>query len=310
MKYACASSKHIYCIGGATIDHKFKSKSVLQQATSNPVISHFSYGGVARNVAVNLCQLTQHIHFQSVIGSDSLSKMLITDLNSQNIDTSDCLVISNHSTAHYYAILDHTNDLFLALADMEIYEHIPYEEFVKPWQAWKPNSIIFLDTNLPTHLIEHAMQLSTKKQLQLCIDPVSNAKAKKLPFDLSNVYMLKPNQHEASALTDIDTTTLNDCFKAADILKQRGVKHVIMSLGAHGYIISNNLFTKHYRVKENISVTDTNGAGDAFVAGILLGLQHNKNIEDSCQIGEKLAVKTIQTDQSVITHGNKYEYVL
>lgn len=310
MKYSDVLSKHIYCIGGATIDRKFKPKSMLQEATSNPVVSHFSYGGVARNVAKNLSQLTHHIHFQSVTGSDSLSKALITDLNNHNVDTSHCLVMPNHSTAHYYAILDHTNDLFLALADMEIYEHIPYEEFVKPWQAWEPNSIIFLDTNLPTHFIEHAIQLSTKKQLQLCIDPVSNSKAKKLPFDLSNIYMLKPNQYEASTLTDIPITTLDDCFKAADILKQRGVKHVVISLGAKGYIISNNLSTKHYNAKENIAVTDTNGAGDAFVAGILLGLQHNKSIEDSCQIGEKLAIKTIQTYQSVITYGNQYEYTL
>jgi pseudouridine kinase len=291
----------IYCIGGATVDRKFKSKSALLKSTSNPVVSHFSFGGVARNVAVNLSSLTEPIHFQSVIGSDSMGERLLIDLVNKKIGTSHCLILPNQSTAHYYAILDHTNDLYLGLADMEIFDHIPYEDFIFSWQEWKPNSIVFLDTNLPSRFIEYAIELATKKQIKLCIDPVSVLKVNKLPYNLMGIYLLKPNQLEASKLTGILINSLNDSYKAAENLKERGVKQVIISLGKNGYIIANDNSTKHYCVEESISILDANGAGDAFISGILLGLQQEFSIEESCQIGSNLAAKTLQTYQSIAT---------
>ena len=63
--------KKIICIGGANIDFKLKSAYPLLLNTSNQVCSNHSFGGVARNVAHNLANISTNIHLQSVVGDDA-----------------------------------------------------------------------------------------------------------------------------------------------------------------------------------------------------------------------------------------------
>lgn len=289
----------IYCIGGANIDYKFKAKSTLHQGSSNSVRSHFSFGGVARNVAENLAHVTQPIYFQSVFGNDEKAKLMLKHLAEKKINSTACLTLLDYKTAHYYAILDDKNDLFIAVGEMEIYEHIPFSAFITPWDQWLDNSIIFIDTNLSSELIQHAIHLCQTKNIRLCIDPVSIEKSSKLPDDLSSVYLIKPNQDEASALTGMSTQTINECFLAGNTLINRGVQNCVISLGCEGYIIVNKNHHKHYPIEPVTSMIDSNGAGDAFIAGILWGLQQDLDLIASCQLGATAAANAVQSLDSV-----------
>ena len=51
------AASRVICIGGAAVDRKYRALSSLRPATSNPVTSERSFGGVARNVAENTARL-------------------------------------------------------------------------------------------------------------------------------------------------------------------------------------------------------------------------------------------------------------
>jgi pseudouridine kinase len=189
--------------------------------------------------------------------------------------------------------------MHIALADMEIYHHTPLYPFTHSWQAWTENSIVFVDANLPTIVIEHAIKLAIEKNLKICIDPVSVPKAKALPAHLNHVYLIKPDLLEATAITGIAIHSINDCIHAGQVLHERGVENVVISLGKSGYVIVNKHTQEYIETMIFSEIVDVTGAGDAFIAGILLGLQQSSNIKEACQMGAAAAAYTIQSDKTV-----------
>ena len=291
--------KNIVCIGGASIDHKLKSLAALTPGTSNPVTSLTSFGGVARNIAENLARWTQGIHLQCTVGDDAAGHQLLSFMKQLGVNIENSLMLKTYATSHYYAVLNKSGELSIALADMSIYDHIPLTALIQSWHHWPDNSIIFIDTNMPTFLIEYAKEQSKNKHHLLCIDPVSVPKAGKLPSSLDGVFLIKPNQQEASALTDMPIFSIADCITAGRLLMKRGVKNSVISLGEAGYVIINEAEEKHFPSIKIDQVQDVSGAGDAFFAGILFGLQQNCNLQEACHVGAEAAAPTIQSLKSV-----------
>nr|WP_284498271.1 carbohydrate kinase family protein [Legionella maioricensis] len=291
--------KPIFCIGGANIDSKLKSSSALTLNTSNPVSSSTTYGGVARNVAENLANWTTNVYLQCVVGNDGHGVQLLDHMRRLGVHTEHCVVLSNKKTSHYYAILNQDGELFVALADMDIYDEVAPIHILPAWEFWNEQSLIFLDTNLPTELIRRALEKAAARKLTVCIDPVSVAKAKKLPDRLDSVFLIKTDRLEASALTNIPIRSLEDCFTAGRILQQRGIEHVVISLGKLGYVLINKTLEEYVPIRQVDGIVDISGAGDAFVAGILLGLQHNEPILQACQLGAAAAAYTTQSLHTV-----------
>ena len=44
---------------------------------------------------------------------------------------------------------------------------------------------------------------------------------------------------------------------------------------------------------------DTTGAGDAFFAGVAVGLTYGKSLREACEIGTRLAASVISTKENV-----------
>lgn len=292
--------KNIYCLGGACVDYKLKSIFNIESASSNPVTSYNSFGGVARNVAENLSNLTQHIFFQTVIGADLDGQALLSHLKNKNINVDACVVDPLLRTARYYAVLNPNGELYSAFADMEIYDQIPFSKFISPWESWVENSIIFLDTNLSTDIIQHAIKYSKIKNSLLCIDAVSIAKSKKIPQDLNGVYLIKADQYEASDLAGIKIINTVDVEKAGQILLARGVQQVLISLGKQGYAIINHDGKYFFPAISVDETKDVSGAGDAFFSGILVGLQVGMSLHEAARLGAAAASLTIQSYDTVL----------
>lgn len=295
-------NKKIICVGGANIDRKFKAlTNTIKQGTSNPVSSTTSFGGVARNVAENLAHWTQNISLQCIVGNDSEGQRLLTHLRTLGVNVDHSLIREEGNTSHYYAILNPDGELQVAYVDMEIYNLLSLDSFNSSYDDWDDGSIIFLDTNLPAAIIETIIQHNKNKQLMIFIDPVSVSKANRIPHNLEQVFLIKPNQFEISALTDITISNTKDCIQAGLALLQRGVKNVVISLGRDGYVIVNEKHQQHIPVKIIPHIKDANGAGDAFFAGILFGLQQDLPLIQACELGVAAAALTLQSEKTVST---------
>ena len=116
-----------------------------------------------------------------------------------------------------------------------------------------------LEPPLPTVL--EAARIAAKAGVPVILNP---APTQPLPEELRRrVTILTPNETEAESLTGITVTNQKSAQAAADILHQKGVAVVIITLGAKGVYLSApecKKMIKSFKVK----AVDSTAAGDVF----------------------------------------------
>jgi len=124
----------------------------------------------------------------------------------------------------------------------------------------------------------------------------------RVAFDSNYRPRLWKDSHEAAAMRDAALaccdiglptledehmlSTLSDSDEVIDYWHARGVKEIIVKLGAQGCRIGSG---KIIAPLPFIKPVDTSGAGDAFNAGYLNARLNNMSIEDSALAGHRLA---------------------
>ena len=292
-------TKKIFCIGGAALDRKLQTFQPLTHNTSNPASTSAHFGGVARNVAENLANWASNIYLHTVVGEDDDGVQMLSSIKQKGVDITHSIILKGARTANYYAVLDHMGELYLSLADMAIFDQVPVSRFTQGFNVWDADSTLFMDTNLNEEILQTAITMAQEKNIRLCVDPVSAIKAKKLSGHLNGIYLLKPNPMEASVLADISIETIDDALRAGQILLKKGVENVVITLGKAGYVITNNEMNEYIGIEAIHDVMNVNGAGDAFMAGIIYGIQQAFPLTEACLWGAAAAAFTVSSPDTV-----------
>lgn len=113
----------------------------------------------------------------------------------------------------------------------------------------------------------------------------------------TDIYLIKPNTYELENLTNIKIECKDDAINAAQILLDKGVENVCVSLGKDGMILLNKENIYEVDIPE-IDVKNTVGSGDASIAGFAFGLLNDYSIEEclklsnSCGMSNALYIET------------------
>lgn len=85
-------------------------------------------------------------------------------------------------------------------------------------------------------------------------------------------YMIKPNIRELNTLTGADSQSLDQIKKQCDLLHQKGIMNVCVSMGKDGALLScKEGFFVHPAF--SVDVINTIGSGDAMVAGLAVSME-------------------------------------
>jgi ribokinase len=141
--------------------------------------------------------------------------------------------------------------------------------------------VLLMQLEIPLDAIQRAVDIAYEGDTLCVLNP---APARPLPdLILEKVHLLTPNQSEAKMLTGIPAHTLEGAEAAGRALLDKGVRTVIITLGAQGALIVRPGETTHV---EGVSVdaVDTTGAGDAFTAGLAVALAEGKTLEQATRL--------------------------
>ena len=286
----------ITVIGASIIDLIGFSKEKLIYEDSNSGSIERILGGVGRNIAENLKRLNFNVEFLSVFATDEFSKTLINSCNELDISIKHSLTVENSISPLYVAIMDRFNDLALGLSAMDIYDAIPDSFILDHLDTIAQNEYCVLETNLPTSILE----LVTKKlpNTRFALETVTAKKALKAKSILDRLYILKCNALEAELLSGIKVEYESDYERIVEHFLKIGVKKVFVTLGSDGVAYGDE--NEVYISKNNIiSPVNTNGAGDAFMAGVLYGELKGLEMYDMVKFGSACAQITIQHKNAV-----------
>jgi pseudouridine kinase len=296
----------ITVIGGANIDIKGKSKSVIQWATSNPGTIRVVHGGVGRNIAHYLGLLNIPVTFFGSVGDDDKGREILESLRNARVQTREVIQSKKDPTGKYLAILDEKGEMQIAVSDMTIMKRVTPRYLIAKAGLIKKNRFVIIDANLTTQAIHYIADLCSREDIPLIVDPVSMVKSRKLLSILSKINYLIPNISELAALTGMIIQTSADRQKAIQQLMNKGVKNIILTLSTQGVFV----FSPPFPGGELINIRrrkmiDSIGAGDALVAGMAYGLYHNYSLLKAIRIGILLASLTVQSAESVYSQINE-----
>jgi pseudouridine kinase len=286
----------ITVIGAANIDLIGFSKEKLIYKDANIGTLETFLGGVGRNIAENLKHLDFNVEFLSVFADDEFSKMITDSCNDLDISIKHCLIRKDYKTSFFMAIMNRFNDLALGLSAMDIYDNIPDSFILDNLEIIAQNDYCVLETNLPTSILEIVTQ--QLPDTRFVLEAVSAKKALKAKSILNRLYILKCNALEAELLSNIKVEYESDYEKIVAHFLDLGIKKVFITLGIDGVAYGDE--NEIYIGKNNIiTPVNTNGAGDAFMAGIIYGEVKGLELYDMIQFASACAQITIQHKNAV-----------
>ena len=290
-----SKTMRIICLGGATLDRRYHAAEPLIAGTSNPVIGHRAFGGVARNVAENLARLGLDVGLLSILGDDEMGKALLSDLVRHGVDVAAMARTAEKPTGEYVAVIGPDGRLVLGLADMDIFALLTKAHLDRASPFLAEASIVFADCNLPADLVADLARRRAGAGFRLALDAVSAPKTRRLPQSLAGVDLLFLNRDEADAYLGGPQMTP---VAAAAALRARGADAVVLTLGEAGAIVADMSGTLHMPAVEAEAV-DVTGAGDAMIAGTLYSLDRGETLAAAVRMGALLAAITTEHGASV-----------
>ena len=292
---------YVVVIGGANIDIIGTPFSKPSFFNSNPGKTTMSLGGVARNIAENLSRLDVNVEFITVLGDDSYANEIKNSCAELNISLNHSLIINEERTSTYLCINDESGEMQLAISDMEIYKYITPDFLKGKLDIINNSKVCILDTNIPP---ESLFYLMDNCKVPIFLDTVSNSKTEKIKDQIHNIHTLKPNIMEAEILSNMKISDHNDLERATNIIINKGVKNLFVSLGSKGVYYTNGKEKGNIPIIES-NIVSTTGAGDSFIAAVVWAYLNDYSIEKAAKIGiaaSSITVKsklTVSTDMSV-----------
>jgi pseudouridine kinase len=243
-----------------------------------------------------LARLGCRVSLFSVVGEDQAGDALLGGLESDGVNISSVTRSVVHSTANYTAVLETDGSLFIGLADMDIFEEAN--------EAWADGiaerlaqcTFWVIDANLPAATIARLLKRHKGGATALG-DPISIVKAARFREVLDAIDVIFPNMKEASVLSGLKVERPEDVPQAAGELRHRGVKTVVVTLGADGLYVEGDSGGRFVLAIPPKHVRDVTGAGDALVAGYAYGLARDGKYGAELY-GLAAASLTLETEES------------
>ncbi|MDE5125424.1 1-phosphofructokinase [Paenibacillus larvae] len=96
--------------------------------------------------------------------------------------------------------------------------------------------------------------------------------------------LIKPNEHEVAKLAGRSISSEVDILTSITSLNQRGIRHVVVSLGDNGALagIDGSLYRVHL---PKINMVNAVGSGDSMVAGMAIALMKEYSPEEVLKLG-------------------------
>lgn len=267
-----SNPRFVALIGGANLDISAHSHAPPVAGDSNPGTIACSPGGVARNVAENLVRLGVDARLLSVLGDDAFALVLRQSARTIGLNLDACATIAGARTATYLSMHAADGDMNVAVNDMGILNHLTPALLEQHTTLLHAASVLVVDSNVRPDVLQW-IAANAAQQLVFA-ESVSVAKCSKLLPVLGSLHTLKANRMEAEALTGLTIADPQSAMQAATTLHQRGVRNVVISLGAQGAAWCDASGTAGHKTACPVRMASATGAGDALLSGLVYGHLH------------------------------------
>ena len=222
------------------------------------------------------------------VGEDGFGQTLINSLKNDKVDTT-YIQTSKGATGVALITVDKNAQNSIVVSPGANFE-VKEDDIDNNIEAIKNSDIVVLQLETPLNTIKYALNKAKELNKYTILNP---APAVKLDDEIiKNVDLLTPNETELEIISGVSIETEEDIQKAAQIMIEKGVKELIVTLGSKGSLYINkekSMFKKAYKVE----AVDTTAAGDSYTGALAVALSQDKNIEDAMDFASKVGALSV-----------------
>ncbi|PUU78910.1 Indigoidine synthase A like protein-domain-containing protein [Tuber borchii] len=201
------TAPEILVIGSLAVDQTLKTITKIPQLhTSNPTTTTETLGGVGKNVTLAAHLAGANARLVSVVGKDLAGAWALEKLGALGMDVSGVRTVDGGVTARYVAINNSSGELFIAGADMRIFEGAQMGALAKG-EIFKGVKVVCVDGNLSMEGLAEVVKATAELNIPLIFEPTSTSKSTRilsptLPIypSTSAISLTTPNTHELTTM--------------------------------------------------------------------------------------------------------------
>lgn len=248
-----------------------------------------AFGGKGANQAVACGRSGADITFIACVGDDAIGAEILAQLKHDRIHTAAISVIPETTTGVAMIFVNGEGENVIGIsaganAALTPARFSPYQMIVAQSDA------LLMQLESPLETVIAAAEIAKKNQTKVILNP---APARELPDSLlSLVDVITPNETEAEKLTGISVSDETGAAKAAQVLHDKGIEQVLITLGSRGVWLSINGEGRCIPGFK-VNAVDTIAAGDTFNGAYVTALLEGKPADDAVRFAHAAAAISV-----------------
>lgn len=279
--------KKLIVLGSSNVDYILKVPHFLQPGETLAGDQYqVALGGKGANQAVAAGRAGADITFIAAVGDDDIGKDAIAQFQKDHIDTTLMTVIENEKTGVALIFVNQDGENMIGIYS-GANAHVTPELVTPMLSKIEAADMLLMQLETPIETLTLAAEKAKNAGVKVALNP---APARDLSADfLANIDLITPNETEAQILTGITVETDEDANLASQVLHDKGIETVIITLGKRGAWVS----VKAENATQGtgslvpgfvVKAVDTIGAGDTFNGALVTALLEDKSLQEAVRI--------------------------
>lgn len=259
------------------------------------------HGGVSRNVVEDIANVELRPTFLTLVDDTGSGRDVVDKLRQHRVNT-DYIRSVPDGMGIWLAVFDNSGDVVASISKRPETDMIAAildeqgEEIIAGADA------VTVEMDLDADILKRVFRLAEKygKKVYALVSNMTIAVERR--DLLRNTACFVCNEQEAGLFFSEDYTGVEPNEMAAmlvDRIRVGEIPQMVVTMGGRGAVYASMDGSCGFCPTLNVDVVDTTGCGDAFFAGVSIGLTYGKTLEEACQIGTRLAASVIATRENV-----------
>lgn len=261
----------------------------------------FVHGGVGRNVAEDIANVELRPKFVSLVDDNAEGEAVLKKLRNHKVNTDYVLSVPD-GMGMWLAVFDNSGDLAGSISKRPDPSALVALLEEKGDEIFADADSIVVEVDLDKEVVKRVFKYAEKyhKKVYAVVANMSIASQRRDFLQSTDCFVC--NVLEAGILFVADFSQLSPeelCEELSRRVISARIPAVVVTMGSKGSVYADMQGNKGICPAETVQVRDTTGAGDAFCAGVAIGLTYGKTMPEALEIGTRLAASVITVSENV-----------
>lgn len=291
----------IVVIGTVFVDVKGFPNDTYVPNGRNAGRVEYVHGGVARNVVEDIANVELKPTYVGIVDNTPMGDAVVEKLKNHKVNT-DYVLSRPDGMGTWLAVFDNNGDVAGSISKRP--NMLPLVDLLeeKGDEIFASASSAVLEIDLNKEIIKKTIELAERHNTKLygVVSNMSIAAQRRDFLQKFDCFICNLQEVGIFFADDYQSCTPEELEKILSSKVQNAqIPSIVVTMGSKGCVWADMKGNSGVCPARNVQVKDTTGAGDAFCAGVTIGLTYGKTLAESVEIGTTLAASVITSSENV-----------